>query len=84
MTRCRQLEGFDSSERPASTVRALQPPSSDPRHPQDWLPAQAYGEFVTAIGGASPVASVFHPFLHEIVAVEPADDPSTPPELVPQ
>lgn len=61
-----------------------QPPARDPDSPSDWLPKQAYEQFVTAIGGTSPLAGRFHPFLHEIVAVETADDRREPPSLTAQ
>ena len=55
-----------------------QPPATNPDRPQDWLPHDAYQQFITAIGGTVPHGRRFHPFLHEIVAVEPADDPNEP------
>jgi hypothetical protein len=45
------------------------------------LPRRAYQEFVAAIGGTFPDLGRFHPFLHEIVAVEPAANPAQPPIL---
>lgn len=63
-------------------ILPLQPASTDPDHPQDWLPASAYGQFVAATGHPVAAGPAFHPFLHEIVAVEPCDDPRTPPEVV--
>ncbi|MFF0825106.1 hypothetical protein ACFYUR_32445 [Micromonospora haikouensis] len=61
-----------------------QPPATDPGEPADWLASSAYGRFVAAIGGTFPEGEGFHPFLHEIVEVEPADDPQAPPVLVGQ
>jgi hypothetical protein len=63
-------------------ILPLQPCSTDPDRPHDWLPNQAYHQFITATG--RPVADVraFHPFLHEIVAVEPSADPAAPPQVV--
>ncbi|WP_433231009.1 hypothetical protein ACQP2H_03385 [Micromonospora sp. CA-248260] len=61
-----------------------QPPATDPGDPTDWLPASAYRRFVAAIGGTFPAGEGFHPFLHEIVEVEPADDPQASPVLAGQ
>jgi hypothetical protein len=65
-------------------IVSSQPPAADPADdPVDRpLPPQAYQQFITAIGGTAAPADRFHPFLHEIVAVEPADDPQQPPALV--
>jgi hypothetical protein len=52
-----------------------QPPAIDPGDPADWLASSTYGRFVAAVGGTFPQGEGFHPFLHEIVEVEPADDP---------
>ncbi|MFI2663392.1 hypothetical protein [Micromonospora carbonacea] len=61
-----------------------QPPATDPGDPADWLAFSAYGRFVAAIGGTFPEGEGFHPFLHEIVEIEPADDPQAPPVLAGQ
>ncbi|MFV2115324.1 hypothetical protein ACFHW0_23715 [Micromonospora sp. LOL_025] len=61
-----------------------QPPATGPDAPTDWLPPSAYGQFVTAIGGTFPEGEAFHPFLHEIVEVTPADDAQEAPLLVGQ
>ncbi|MER5457610.1 hypothetical protein ABT008_22805 [Micromonospora sp. NPDC002389] len=61
-----------------------QPPAVGADNPGDRLPASAYREFVAAIGGTFPKQEEFHPFLHEIVEVESADDPQAGPELVAQ
>lgn len=58
-----------------------QPPSITPGHPDDWLTATAWPQFIAGIGGTFPQTNQFHPFLHEIVAVEPSDDPDQPPSL---
>ncbi|HEX4829625.1 MAG TPA: hypothetical protein VH478_00845 [Trebonia sp.] len=42
----------------------------------------AYHAFCAAMGGVRVAEDRFHPFFHEIVAVEAADDPDQPPELV--
>jgi hypothetical protein len=63
-------------------ILPLQPPSTDPDRPYDWLPRAAYQQFVTAIGATFPDTDTFHPFLHEIVAVEPAGRAPAPPKLV--
>ncbi|WP_433375762.1 hypothetical protein ACQPZX_06570 [Actinoplanes sp. CA-142083] len=56
--------------------------SSQPSAERRPLPPADYRRFITAIGGVVPRADAFHPFFHEIVAVEPADDPDAAPELV--
>ncbi|MEV4283833.1 hypothetical protein [Actinoplanes xinjiangensis] len=48
----------------------------------DWLTADGWSSFIARIGGTSPAGEPFHPFLHEIAAVEPADDPDEPPTVV--
>jgi hypothetical protein len=45
---------------------------------------RAYGAFCHGVGGVEIAEEAFHPFFHEIVAVQPADDPGHPPELVAQ
>jgi hypothetical protein len=65
-------------------ILAHQPPATDPDDPADWLPTAAYPQFVTGIGGTATQADRFHPFLHEIVEVEPAADPDERPSLVRQ
>ncbi len=42
----------------------------------------AYEAFCSALGCAKVSQQRFHPFFHEIVAVQPADDPREPPSLV--
>ena len=59
-----------------------QPAPADQDHPQDWIPARAFEQFVAATGRAVADGRTFHPFLHEIVAVEPSEDPRMPPEVV--
>jgi hypothetical protein len=56
-----------------------QPASRNPDQPADWLPRTAHQQFLTAVGATFPKVGAFHPFLHEIVVVEPADDPTTAP-----
>jgi hypothetical protein len=61
-----------------------QPPAASPDdEPFDRVLAPAaYRQFITAIDGSFPEVAGFHPFLHEIVDVEPADDPYESPSLV--
>jgi len=42
----------------------------------------AYEAFCSALGCAKVSQQRFHPFFHEIVAVQPAEDPREPPSLV--
>jgi hypothetical protein len=42
----------------------------------------ALGTFCREIGGVEITEEAFHPFFHEIVAVQAADDPDQPPVLV--
>jgi len=65
-------------------IVSSQPPATDPDdNPVNQpLPPAAYHRFITAIGGHSPPADHFHPFLHEIVAAEQDPDPDLPPALV--
>jgi hypothetical protein len=42
----------------------------------------AFGTFCREIGGVEIAEEAFHPFFHEIVAVQAADDPDEPPVLV--
>jgi hypothetical protein len=58
---------------------------SSPRRP--WWDARipsadAYPRFMEALGCARIAEDRFHPFFHEIVTVEPTDDPDQQPELV--
>jgi hypothetical protein len=47
------------------------------------LPAvSAWRAFCAGIGATLIDESAFHPFFHEVVAVEPAEDPDEPPSLV--
>lgn len=62
-------------------ILSLQPPSTDRDRPQDWLPPQAYHQFIAGTGRPVTGGQAFHPFLHEVVAVEPADDPTTQPQV---
>ena len=64
---------------------ATPPFSRDP--PGPWwrgrIPsADAYALFMEAMGCTRIREERFHPFFHEIVAVEAATDPDHPPELV--
>jgi hypothetical protein len=43
---------------------------------------EAYEAFCAALGCAKLSQGRFHPFFHEIVAVQPAEDPAEPPSLV--
>jgi hypothetical protein len=56
------------------------------REPGPWpgrIPdAGAYRSFCAGLGCVQVAEERFHPFFHEIVAVEAADDPDQPPELV--
>jgi len=45
---------------------------------------EAYGAFCDALGCIQVAEDSFHPFFHEIVAVDAADDPQEPPSLVAQ
>jgi hypothetical protein len=65
---------------------AYQPAApSDDDEPFDHLPEPAaLAQFVAAVGGTWPARAAFHPFLHEIVAAVPAQDPEMAPELVRQ
>jgi hypothetical protein len=56
-----------------------QPAPIDPGEWSGWLPSAAWRQFIDTIGGTFPEADGFHPFLHEIAAVEPAGDPGEPP-----
>jgi hypothetical protein len=64
-------------------IVSRQPPAIDPTdEPLDRpLPPDAVEQFITAIGGTIAPAERFHPFLHEIVAVEAAEDQWQRPEL---
>jgi hypothetical protein len=48
----------------------------------EWLTRQAYRDFRAAVGATFPVVAAFHPFLHEIVEVEQAEDPDEQPSVV--
>jgi hypothetical protein len=61
-----------------------QPPSARAGEPADWLAPSAYHRFGTAIGATFTEPQRFHPFLHEIVEAEPADDPHQEPVLIRQ
>ncbi|PTA47857.1 hypothetical protein [Micromonospora sp. RP3T] len=61
-----------------------QPPATRVGEPADWLPRSAYHRFGTAIGATFTDPDRFHPFLHEIVEAEPADDPRQEPVLIGQ
>lgn len=62
-------------------ILPLQPASTGPDRSPDGPPRRAYPQFIAGTG--TPVADVetFHPFLHEIAAVEPSDDPGTLPHI---
>ncbi|MFC7484783.1 hypothetical protein ACFQX7_38745 [Luedemannella flava] len=47
-----------------------------------WVGPGAYGALADAFGGWWPHGAAYHPFLHEIVEVVPADDPAEPPSVV--
>jgi hypothetical protein len=88
-----RLEGLYALSRVVDLLVApFQPVNDDPAlfaintdHPW-WtgpLPsAQAWRPFGEAIGGTWIAEDRFHPFFHEIVSVEPAEDPDEPPSLV--
>jgi hypothetical protein len=48
------------------------------------LPRDPYPQWVEALGGWWPSPVSFHPFLHEIVDVQTADEPTEPPSVVHQ
>jgi hypothetical protein len=62
------------------------PDQAGPSEPDGWtgrLPDEsALGAFCQEIGGVKIGEEAFHPFFHEIVAVQPAGDPDEPPTLV--
>jgi hypothetical protein len=60
---------------------SYQPRAADPDDADDGLPMEAYEQFVAGIGATFPRVTDFHPFLHEIVAVQPDDDPQAAPVL---
>ncbi|WP_250002132.1 DUF6183 family protein [Actinoplanes sp. M2I2] len=62
-------------------ILPYQPPAAGPDYEEDTLPIGAYEQFIHAIGGTFPRTGSFHPFLHELVAVHPDDDPDAPPAL---
>ena len=57
-------------------------PSADSPWPGRVPDRGAYEAFCSALGCAKVSQQQFHPLFHEIVAVEPADDPQEPPSLV--
>jgi hypothetical protein len=59
-----------------------QPPGGEIR--DEWSARLAYRDFRAGIGATFPQASGFHPFLHEIVTVEQAEDPDEEPSVVAQ
>jgi hypothetical protein len=59
-----------------------QPPAADPAEDLVTTGPEAYAAFVAALDGWWPADAAYHPFLHEIVAVVPADDPDEPPTIV--
>jgi hypothetical protein len=75
-------------------ISPFQPPSDDPeilnwvpKPPRPWWEGRipephAYPQFMSALGCARIDEERFHPFFHEIVSVEAADDPDQEPELV--
>jgi hypothetical protein len=63
-----------------------EPPPADgqeePRWPSRLPSTTAYQAFCLALGCSRIEEEAFHPFLHEIVSVLPADDPQEPPSVV--
>ena len=78
-----QLEGRHAASAPSSGPSS---PASVPSPGSPWpgrVPDRgAYEAFCSALGCVKISQQRFHPFFHEIVAVQPAEDPQEPPSIV--
>jgi len=80
------LEGLYALGRVIDVLLAPHQPARPDAPENEWPglhPSPAAWDLLRARLGAAPVAeSAFHPFFHEIVSVQPSDDPDEPPTLI--
>jgi hypothetical protein len=76
-----QPEGAPQPDGPRGVSSGASPEASSP-WPGRVPDPGAYEAFCSALGCAKVSQQRFHPFFHEIVAVQPAEDPQEPPSLV--
>jgi hypothetical protein len=79
-------EGLYAFSRIVEILISAYQPEPQPAPERWWRGAvpgpDVYPAFAHALGGVHIGQSSFHPFFHEIVSVQPADDPDEPPTLV--